>query len=257
MRAGIMNSMSAPSQPHPERVSPTRTVAEQIADHLGMAIVNGEFRGGDRLLEQDLAARFDVSRGPVREAIRELERRGLVEFFPRRGAYVLDLTLDTIADAFNIRAVLMGLAARGMSEFRNEGGIAALRRAIDEADRLAQLEEADPAAFGSTIWRAATAIITHCGNPQLTKTLREQNRHSLWGLIWLRRPLEFTTQERRLEVAAAWRALYERIAAGESRAAEELQRRIHFGHRDRALAALQQLQENAPQIDQRRLIFDK
>src|SRR5665647_855007 len=85
----------------------TRTIPEQIADHVSAAIVNGEYRGGERIREQELATLYGVSRGPVREAIRTLQERGLVNFFPRRGAYVVDVTLDTIVEVFNVRAVLM------------------------------------------------------------------------------------------------------------------------------------------------------
>src|SRR5450756_1157382 len=74
----------------------TRTIPEQIADHVSHAIINGEYRGGERIREQELATLYGVSRGPVREAIRALQERGLVNFFPRRGAYVVDITLDTI-----------------------------------------------------------------------------------------------------------------------------------------------------------------
>src|SRR5437870_2058546 len=59
-----------------------RTIPEQIADHLGGAIVAGDYRSGERVREQEIAGLYGVSRGPVREAIRALERRGLVEFFP-------------------------------------------------------------------------------------------------------------------------------------------------------------------------------
>jgi DNA-binding GntR family transcriptional regulator len=45
----------------------------------------------------------------VREAIRALEQRGLVNFFPRRGAYVIEVTLDTVIEIFNVRAVLWAL----------------------------------------------------------------------------------------------------------------------------------------------------
>ena len=59
----------------------------------------------------ELAALYGVSRGPVREAIRELEKHGLAVLHPRRGAYVIGVSLDLVAESFNIRAALAGVAA--------------------------------------------------------------------------------------------------------------------------------------------------
>src|SRR6187399_161826 len=75
-----------------------RTIPEQIANHVAVAIVNGEYRDGERIREQELAEMYGVSRGPVREAIRTLETHGLVILYPRRGAYVVGISLDVIVD---------------------------------------------------------------------------------------------------------------------------------------------------------------
>src|SRR4249919_1356694 len=80
----------------------TRTLPEQIADHLAAAILKGDYRDGEHIPEQKIASMFGVSHGPVRESIRALSKRGLIEFRPRRGAFVIEVTLDAIADLFNI-----------------------------------------------------------------------------------------------------------------------------------------------------------
>lgn len=241
----------------PQRIAATRTVPQQIADSLGAEIINGDIRGGERLLEQDLALRFGVSRGPVREAIRELELRGLVEFFPRRGAYVLSLTLDTIAEVFNIRAALMGLAARSMAAFRCEEGIAALEETVDELDRLAALPATSSSDFITASNRVARAIIKHCGNAQLEKILRDQVRHSLWGMLWSREPSEFGNKEWQLELCASWRKVLQHVREGNGQAAESTQRRIHYRHRDHALSVLGQLPQYDSRVDTRRLIYEE
>ena len=64
-----------------------------------------------RIMEQALAAEFAVSRGPVREALRILERDGLVTILPRRGALVSDLSIAEVKEIFDIRAMLNGLRA--------------------------------------------------------------------------------------------------------------------------------------------------
>jgi len=63
---------------------PTLTVPEQIALAVGDQIISGELAPGARIVEADLSARFNVSRGPVRDAIRILEREGLVTVLARR-----------------------------------------------------------------------------------------------------------------------------------------------------------------------------
>lgn len=213
-----------------------RTVAEQIADHVAVAIVNGEYRGGERIRETELAALYSASRAPVREAIRDLAQRGLVRFLPRRGAYVVDLTLDTIADVFNMRAALMGLAVRMIALRRNPVELEEVRHRIDDLENIAG--EGDAVRFARHIGRIGAALTDVCGSESLAELLRRQVRHSIWGLIWRETPLDFLSEERRRAAAAEWRELLRAIEAGQHSRAEKLQRRIHFTARDNALTVI-------------------
>ena len=85
------------------------TLPAQIAVRIGQAIVDGEFKPGEKLREVDLAGRFGVSRASVREALRMVEREGLVTILPQRGAQVTALSAQEVQDVFDIRANLMGL----------------------------------------------------------------------------------------------------------------------------------------------------
>ncbi len=93
-------------------ISLPRTVKEQLADHLRDEIVRGTFEPGERLRLDDIAARFQVSTMPVREALRELESEGLVTIYPHRGAVVTELTAEDIEDIYEIRATLEAMATR-------------------------------------------------------------------------------------------------------------------------------------------------
>ena len=88
-----------------ERSFAPRTLPDQVAEELGAEIVSGRRKAGERLVELDLARDFGVSRGPIREAIRILERRRLVELRPRRGAYWIQCEINRdslwIQRAFN------------------------------------------------------------------------------------------------------------------------------------------------------------
>jgi DNA-binding GntR family transcriptional regulator len=90
--------------------------AEQIVESLRAAIVTLRLEPGAMLSEQDVAARFEVSRQPVREAFIRLARSGLVEIRPQRGTFVGRISRDTIADAHFVREAvetqIAGLAAR-------------------------------------------------------------------------------------------------------------------------------------------------
>src|SRR5438128_944967 len=89
-----------------------RALRHDIADALRGEIVDGRLEPGERVLEVDLARRFGVSRQPVREAIRTLEREGLLTSLPNRGTFVTRVSLEDAMAIQDIRAQLEGLAAR-------------------------------------------------------------------------------------------------------------------------------------------------
>lgn len=92
------------------RRTPTR--ADQLRRALEEDIFAGRLRPGDRLDEQSLAQRFDVSRTPVREALRQLSASGLIEVRPRQGAVVAVITLPRLVEMFEVMAELEAMCAR-------------------------------------------------------------------------------------------------------------------------------------------------
>lgn len=91
------------------------SLVDQITGVLSLAILEGKFKGGEQITELALQKQFEVSRSPVREALRDLEKKGLVEILPRKGAFVKKITRQDIEQVFPIRSVLEGLAARQAS----------------------------------------------------------------------------------------------------------------------------------------------
>ncbi len=89
-----------------------RTIANLATESLRIAILSGKYLPGDKLVEAELTAELEVSRGPVREALRRLESEGLVTIEPHRGAAVRHVSRKFIRNMFEIREVLEGLAAR-------------------------------------------------------------------------------------------------------------------------------------------------
>jgi DNA-binding GntR family transcriptional regulator len=87
-------------------------MAEFAATQIRDAIIDGQYRPGDRLIEMDLATQLQVSRHPVREALRRLGREGFVAMRANRGAVVAEVDAVSILEVYEIRAVLGALALR-------------------------------------------------------------------------------------------------------------------------------------------------
>lgn len=104
----------------------TSSLAEIAFAKLVEAISGGEFEPGQKLSEAELARRFGISRGPLREALQRLEGR-LVIRRARVGVFVIDLPPDAIDDLFSVREALEGMAARLAAQNARKRDIKALR----------------------------------------------------------------------------------------------------------------------------------
>ncbi|MFN2341690.1 MAG: GntR family transcriptional regulator, partial [Halanaerobium sp.] len=85
-----------------------QSLSEKVAEHLKREIFLENYQGGDRILEARVAEELSVSRAPVREAIKELEKAGLVETVPRKGSFVVSFEESDIKEIFEIRVILEG-----------------------------------------------------------------------------------------------------------------------------------------------------
>lgn len=205
------------------------TLPVQIAVRIGQAIVENEFAPGQKLREVDLAAAFGVSRASVREALRIVEREGLVTILPQRGAQVTTLSADEVEDIFDIRAQLMGLACERVVTALSASGKSELERLYAELERA--LDDAEAYA------RASLAISEFCvrnaGSRRLADLVLSFGRQTA---RYTR--LSLSTVERRRQSIANWRGLVESILAGDAKAAEGFSRQLVFDTRDTALRML-------------------
>ncbi|MEQ6201520.1 GntR family transcriptional regulator [Sulfitobacter sp. HNIBRBA2951] len=111
----------------------------EIAYHrLHGAIRAGEFAPGDRLREIDVAAKLDLSRTPVREALRKLENDGIVEHRPRLGAVIRTLTTPEIVELYEMRLVLERTAAQMAAKHANAAEVDLLRDINEQIDAAGQ-----------------------------------------------------------------------------------------------------------------------
>ncbi len=197
---------------------------ERVAATLRRAIVLGEFAPGDRLKEPSLAKQFGVSRLPIREAITQLEREGLVRSEPRRGAYAVGVTQQDIADIYECRLTLETLAIQR----------AAMRVTPDEAADLyrdiAEMEDGVSTgrvgAFAAADMEFHRALIVLSGNRALrsaweplaplietTLDIADTSVEDIFKAIAGHRPIVEALE--RHDPATAKALLYDHLAGGE------------------------------------------
>jgi DNA-binding GntR family transcriptional regulator len=105
---------------------------------LRLAIVRGDLPPGQRLLEQELAAKFGVSREPIRYALHRLEHEGLVESRQRRGVYVVGLSREDVDEIYDLRSLLETHAVRRATERATVSEIDHLQYLVDTMADLAR-----------------------------------------------------------------------------------------------------------------------
>jgi len=112
-----------------QQLLPTR-----IADLLRAAILDGRLQPGERLIEQKLALQWDISRAPLREAIREISSEGLVTLSPHRGATVAAVSPGELQELFAVRAMMESFAARLASHRASADHISRLHGLINQME---------------------------------------------------------------------------------------------------------------------------
>ena len=146
-----------------------------VFNTLRQAILRGELKPGERLMEIQLANRLGVSRTPIREAIRKLELEGLVLMIPRKGAEVAEITEKNMLDVLEVRRALEELAVKLACERITEEEIQELKDAADAFQKI--LSEKDITKIAEADEAFHDVIFKSTGNDrliQLLNSLREQ-----------------------------------------------------------------------------------
>lgn len=130
------------------KIDQYQPLREVVFENIRTAIQSGELRPGERLMEVQLAESLGVSRTPVREAIRKLEKAGLVTITPRRGVYVAEISLEDTENILEIRGCLEGKAAELAAERITNEQVKALHACL-------------------------TSFIAHLGKNQMKEALKE------------------------------------------------------------------------------------
>ena len=123
--------MAPKQQPTIQIESASRTLRGQAYDILKRQLLSGELRPGERVNEVVMAARLGISRGPLREAIRNLEQEGLLIAAPHRGTFVRQLTEEEAAELQEVRLALETAAACRLAQHWTPATKAALEERLD------------------------------------------------------------------------------------------------------------------------------
>ncbi|MFC3127661.1 GntR family transcriptional regulator [Pseudoroseomonas globiformis] len=151
----------------PLEIVRTRSLASLVAQEIERMILSGTIAPGERLNEQALAVRLGVSRGPVREAVRGLERSGLVVAVVNQGSYVRKMSPDDALDVYDIRVALTGHAAERVATRATSALLAPMELLLQE---LTAAERADDAAgYYALNLKFHAALFEAAGNPRAAR----------------------------------------------------------------------------------------
>jgi DNA-binding GntR family transcriptional regulator len=210
------------------------SLPEQIAESVGAAIIAGVLQPGARVHEQEIAERFSVSRGPAREALRILERDGLVQFQARRGARVTELTIDEVAEVFEMRSALLGVAARRLARHPPSPQDAdSIGQRVSRLPALARSGDAER--YVAAVHELNLTIASVCGSTLLRNTFTSLAHRTL---RYTR--LGLATPARRQQSARNWRRLWATIVSGDAGGAQALAESLVLASRDTAIARLRE-----------------
>ena len=156
------------------RAAPTAGLADGVYERLRSAIVRGELRPNERLVEADLADWLEVSRTPVRECLQRLATERLVAN-RRRGWIVQEHSKDDIREIYGVRAALEGYAAQ----------LAARQASRDQVERIMALARVDPAIYADPPRHGFVeynlqfhdSVVEACGNSRLAEAIRRSTEY--------------------------------------------------------------------------------
>ncbi|QXU54194.1 GntR family transcriptional regulator [Rhodococcus sp. LW-XY12] len=146
------------------------STAELIAEQIRSAIVRGALGPGEQLGEAELAAHFQVSRGPLREAMQRLLSEGLLYSIRNRGIFVTELTFDDVVDIYRSRWIIEGGALDLVLDGRREQTWKALEPAIEEMRTAAEREDATGVSDGDR--RFHEILVASADSPRLVRAAR-------------------------------------------------------------------------------------
>ncbi len=166
------------------RFQAPESLAEQIAHHLGRLIMMGKLKPLERIQELKVASDLDVSRGSVREALLILERRHLIEIYPRKGAVVADLTPHQVSSLYDMYSTLLVMWAAKVSTSWEDTDLRPISEQIQNINRIILAKDSSIEAIVDSSFELMDLCLGFCDNPYLQETL-ENLRPSIGRTYYL------------------------------------------------------------------------
>lgn len=207
-----------------------------VFNTLRQAILTGELKPGERLMEIHLANKLGVSRTPIREAIRKLELEGLVTMIPRRGAEVAQITEKSMNDVLEVRRAVDALCVELACERISDEELERLRVACDEFAE--QVKTKDVKKIAQADVALHNIIVEATGNQRLislVNTLSEQMYRYRFEYI-----KDFTQHESLIE---EHRVIYESIVKKDKKTAADAAK-LHIDNQKKAIIAQIRLEKS-------------
>jgi DNA-binding GntR family transcriptional regulator len=187
-------------------------LVDRVANSLVGAILSGAMRPGDRLAESHIARQMDLSRAPVREALRLLESSGLVEYRTNRGFFVRAISATSVSDLYDLRILIETAAIRRLTD-TNPAALPPLRAQVAELHRLAGTG-ADMMAHVDADMAFHRLICEGSGNRRFLQVFDQIANETKLGLVLIGRLYDDPHR-----MAATHEPIVEAIAAGDADAA--------------------------------------
>jgi DNA-binding GntR family transcriptional regulator len=205
---------------------PFATKSEWVYEQLRRRILGGGYKPDDRLRLSELAREFNMSEMPVREALRMLQRDGLIEMHSHRGASVANLSWSRAAEIVSVRMHLEVMAVREAAKGHDKLSLAELAKILERMDR--DLAAGSAARFSAGNREFHRRLYAPAANAVLKQEIEE-----LWDRVWRARSQSiFEVDRPRMAAAQAeHRAILAALAKGDAEAAA----RAAIRHRDATL----------------------
>ena len=153
-----------------------KTLRQEVVDEIRQRILTGDFQAGERIKENEMAQQLGVSRGPVREALRQLEQEGLVQYERNVGCSVAQVSGQDVYEICLLRATLEILAARLLQKGKSVQQ--ALQQMQDCVEQMEQ-EDCDFYQLAQQDNRFHAAVIEQAGLKKLAELWKSTNIHNL------------------------------------------------------------------------------
>ncbi len=213
-----------------------KALHERIADNIKEMIIAGKLKEGDKIRDGELCDAMDISRTPLREALRVLSAQGFITLIPHRGAYVAAPTFEEIREMFAVMGVLEGLCAHEAAQRMTDDEFSRLEKLHDRLEET--FKSGDPKRYVHDNNIFHTFVQNLAGNEILNRITSELRQR-----ILLHRRQSLNMPDRMKRSIQEHRKLLEAFRKRNPRKAETLMRN-HLNKQFKALEKLKKLKES-------------